>query len=65
MTKNDWIVGAVGGDDVLKRFIVSRPARTGGLSAREWVMDGELVKVFDERKDAQKAADKYNKYSKF
>ena len=57
---NKWIVG---GDDVLKRFTVNRPARTGGLSAREWVMDGDRVKVFHDRDKAQKVADKYNRWA--
>lgn len=53
-----WIVG---GDDVLKRFIVSRPAPNGGASAREWVMKGREVKVFDERAQADRVAARLNK----
>jgi hypothetical protein len=45
---NEWIVG---GDDVLSRFVISRPAG-GGCCSREWIMDGELVKLFDDKETA-------------
>lgn len=59
MNKGKW---EVGGDDVLKRLTVSRQVRTNETaSAREWVMDGDRVMVFDERDEAQKTADKLNR----
>lgn len=61
-TSNKWIVGTKGGDDVLQQFVVSRPARSGGLSAREWIMmDKDRVRIFTCKIKAQKAADLYNK----
>ena len=57
MTNNPWIVGSKGGDDVLKQFIVSRLIDSKRC-AREWIMDGDFVKVFDERAEAEKVAKK-------
>lgn len=55
-----WIVG---GDEVLKRFVVSRPSVSGGASAREWVMNGAQVKVFDDIEAAQKVAKRLNRWA--
>lgn len=42
---------------------VNRPSRTGGLSAREWVMDGNYVKFFRSEKAAIAMCNKLNKFS--
>jgi hypothetical protein len=54
---NEWIVG---GDDVLSRFVISRPAG-GGCCSRQWIMDGELVKVFNDKEEAIALCKKLNK----
>ena len=53
--KNPWVVGCKGGDDILKQFTVSRPV-SGGSCAREWIMDGDFVKIFKTRVKAEDAS---------
>ena len=58
--KGKWEVGSQGGDDILKQFIVSR-AVNPKTSAREFILNGSLVKIFDERTKAQTKADRLNR----
>ena len=64
MKNNLWIVGSVGGDDVIGEYVVSRPCRNregeSGQCARDWIMNGNQVKVFLSKHEAQKVADKCN-----
>jgi hypothetical protein len=45
-----------------KLWVVSGPHPTGGLSAREWVMDGNRVKFFKSEKAAIEKCKQLNKY---
>lgn len=64
MKDNPWIVG---GDEVLKRFVISRLARPDDKqanSAREWKLDrsGIKVKVYEDKEEADRVCKNLNKY---